>query len=59
MSRTIESIAAHLVPVKRPALTARARQFTANWQDGFESGGQVQRKLRLTFTAVAARQPEH
>jgi GTP cyclohydrolase FolE2 len=59
MSRTIETIAAHLVPVKRPAPTARAKQLSANWQNGFESGGQVQRKLRLTFTDVAARQPEH
>ena len=57
MSRTIEATTAHLVPVNRPAPTARAKQLSANWQNGFESGGQVQRKLRLTFTNAAAQQP--
>ena len=57
MSRTIEAIAAHLVSVKRPAPTARAKQLSASWQNGFESGGQVQRKLRLTFANAVAQQP--
>jgi hypothetical protein len=58
MSRTIETIAAHLVPVKLPAPTARARQLSANWQSGLEFGGHVQRKLRLTFPDAAARPPK-
>lgn len=55
MSRTIETIAAHLIPVKRPVSTAQERQLSANWQSGLESGGHVQRKLRLTFPDAAAR----
>jgi hypothetical protein len=53
VSRTREAIAAHLAPSKRPALPVRAKQFTVSWQNGFESGGQVQRKLRLTLNSTA------
>ena len=56
MSRTIETIAAHLVPIKRRAITPDAKQLTAQWQTGFESGGLVQRKLRLGFLNVLGQQ---
>ena len=49
MSRTIEAIAAHLLPMKRRAITSDANQLTANWQNGLESGRFIQRKLRLAF----------
>lgn len=57
MSRTIQAIAAHMIPVKRPAPATRARQLTVDWQDGFESGGQIQRKLRFTLSNSAAFRP--
>ena len=38
-----------MLPVKHAATAAGAKQLTANWQNGFESGGLVQRKLRLGF----------
>lgn len=56
MSRTIEAIAAHLLPMKRRAITPDAKQLTANWQNGLESGGLVQRKLRLGFVNVPGQQ---
>jgi hypothetical protein len=34
--------------------SANAKRLTANWQNGLEAGNQVQRKLRLTFTDLAA-----
>jgi RND family efflux transporter MFP subunit len=37
----------------RPAPTP----FTATWQNGFEAGGHVQRKLRLTLKDLTAHQP--
>jgi hypothetical protein len=57
MSRTIEAIMAHMQPVKRVATPGQAKRFTASWQTGLESGGRVQRKLRLAFTNVGAHQP--
>lgn len=54
MSRTIETIAAQRMPVKHPVMAARPKQFNVSWQNGFESGGQVQRKLRLTLIGPAA-----
>jgi hypothetical protein len=57
MSKTIEAIAAHLVPVKRPVIAAGAKQLSAHWQNGFEAGGHVQRKLRLTLANLAGHQP--
>jgi hypothetical protein len=57
MSKTLEAIAAHLVPMKRPVIAARAKQLTANWQNGFEAGGHMQRKLRLTLGNRLAHQP--
>ena len=56
MSRTIEAIMPRMTPAKRRATPAHAKRLTANWQSGFETGGQVQRKLRLVFT-VAAHHP--
>ena len=56
MRRTIEAIAAHLLPMKRLATTPETKQLTANWQNGFESGGLVQRKLRLGFVNVPGQQ---
>ena len=56
MSRTIEAIAAHLLPMKRRAITPGAKRLTANWQNGFESGGLVQRKLRLGFVTALGQQ---
>jgi hypothetical protein len=56
MSRTIEAIIAHTTSVKRAAVPPAVKRVTAIWQSGFETGGHVQRKLRLVFT-VAAHHP--
>ena len=56
MSRTIEAIMPRMTPAKRRATPPRAKPVTAIWQSGFETGGHVQRKLRLIFT-VAANHP--
>jgi len=56
MSRTIEAIAAHLLPMKRRAITSDAKQLSAHWQTGLESGGLVQRKLRLGFVNALGQQ---
>jgi hypothetical protein len=37
--------------------SANAKRLTANWQNGLEAGNQVQRKLHLAFTDLAAHQP--
>lgn len=34
-----------------------ATPFTATWQNGFEVGGHVQRKLRLTLANLTTPQP--
>ena len=47
---------AHVAPAKRKAIPMPAKYLTANWQTGFEAGGHVQRKLRLTFINVAVPQ---
>jgi hypothetical protein len=57
MSRTIEAIIQKLAHVKRAAMPTPAKQLTANWQNGLEAGGHVQRKLRLVFANVVAHQP--
>jgi hypothetical protein len=57
MSRTIEAIIGKLATAKRAATPAHRRRLTANWHSGLEVGGQVQRKLRLALTNVAARHP--
>jgi hypothetical protein len=49
MSKTIEAVVEQTAIVKRAATAARAKQLIAHWQNGFESGGLVQRKLRLGF----------
>ena len=54
MSRTIEAIIAYTTSVKRAAVPPAVKRLTANWQNGLEAGGRVQRKLRLGFTNVAA-----
>ena len=56
MSRTIEAIIQKLAQVKHAPLPAPAKQLTANWQSGFETGAHVQRKLRLVFTMAAHQQ---
>ena len=53
----MEAIMAHMVPPKRLTIPSGQEKATANWQNGLESGGHVQRKLRLTFTNGAALQP--
>jgi hypothetical protein len=57
MSRTFEAIMAKLAPGKRAAASAHVKRLGANWQNGLESGGHVQRKLRLVFTNVSAHRP--
>ena len=57
MSRTIEAIIKKFARVERAPMQMAGKRLTANWQDGLESGGHVQRKLRLAFTNVAANQP--
>jgi hypothetical protein len=56
MSKTIEAVTEQTATVKRTATAARAKQLIAHWQNGFESGGLVQRKLRLGFVNVLAQQ---
>lgn len=56
MSRTIEAIMPRMTPAKRRATPPHAKRLTANWQSGFETGGHVQRKLRLVFTMAAHQQ---
>jgi hypothetical protein len=56
MSRKIEAIMEKSAPVNRHAIRVHAKRVAAIWQSGFETGGHVQRKLRLVFT-VAAHQP--
>jgi hypothetical protein len=56
MSRTIEAIMPRMTPAKRRSTPAHAKRLTANWQSGFETGGHVQRKLRLAFTMAAHQQ---
>ncbi|HEX4665931.1 MAG TPA: hypothetical protein VH207_04975 [Chthoniobacterales bacterium] len=52
----MEAIMTQLAPAKRNVIPTPAKLLTANWQTGLEAGGHVQRKLRLTFTKVAAAQ---
>jgi hypothetical protein len=56
MSKTIEALIEKSARVNRHAIRPNAKRLTANWQSGFETGGHVQRKLRLVFT-VAAHHP--
>lgn len=56
MSRTIEAIMPRMTPAKRRVTSVHAKRLTASWQNGFESGGHVQRKLRLVFTMTAHQQ---
>jgi hypothetical protein len=57
MSRTIEAIIANLARPNRSAIATQPKRLTANWQNGFESGGHVQRKLRFGFNSVPAQPP--
>jgi hypothetical protein len=57
MSGTIEAIIEKLVRRKRRMISTPAIGLTANWHNGVESGGHVQRKLRLGFNSVPAQQP--
>ncbi|HST30378.1 MAG TPA: hypothetical protein VLK27_06015 [Chthoniobacterales bacterium] len=52
MSRIIEAIIWRLAEPKRVVLATQPKRLVANWQNGLESGGHVQRKLRLGFTSV-------
>ena len=56
MNRTIEAIVDRTATVKRAATRARAKQLSAYWQTGLESGGLVQRKLHLGFVNVLGQQ---
>ena len=56
MNRTIQAIIEKSSPVNRHAIRARAKRVTAIWQSGFETGGHVQRKLRLVFTMAVHQQ---
>ena len=56
MSKIIEAVVDQTAIAKRAAITAGAKQLTVNWQNGFESGGLVQRKLRLGFVNVPGQQ---
>jgi hypothetical protein len=56
MSKTIEGIRRHPTPPPSAPPFA-AKPLTATWQNGFEVGGHVQRKLRLTLTNLSALQP--
>ena len=38
-------------------MSANSKKLTASWQTGLESGGHVQRKLRLGFRSAPAQQP--
>jgi hypothetical protein len=51
MSRTIEAVIAQ---TKRQAISQAGKRLTAIWQNGVESAGHVQRKLRLTSMNVSA-----
>jgi hypothetical protein len=56
MSRTIETIIPHTGPARRGAKPTDAKRLTAKWQNGLESGGHVQCKLRLGFSSVLTHQ---
>jgi len=58
MTTTIGMITAHITARRRnkPA-SANAKRVTVNWQNGFEEGGHVQRKMRLALANLAAHQP--
>jgi hypothetical protein len=58
MNRTIEAKIDKLAEARPNMMPANAKRLTANWQNGLESGGLVQRKLRLGFASAAAQQPE-
>ena len=57
MSRTIEAIMPRMTAARRRATPPHAKHLTAIWQSGFETGGHVQGKLRLTFTNALAPKP--
>ena len=57
MTRTIRMITAQMTARGNEPASANAKRLTANWQNGLEAGNQMQRKLRLAFTNVAAHQP--
>jgi hypothetical protein len=56
MSRTIEAIMEKSAPVNHHAIRVHAKRVRAIWQSGLETGGHVQRKLRLVFTMAAHQQ---
>jgi hypothetical protein len=56
MNRTIEAKIDKFAGAKSDIMPANAKRLTANWQNGLESGGHVQRKLRLGFPSLPAHQ---
>ena len=54
MSKTIEELVGRIMPQKRAVTRAQLKHLTATWQNGLESGGHVQRKLRLDLGNVLA-----
>ena len=57
MGRAIKMITAQMAAPGNESLWPNAKRLTANWQTGLEAGNQVQRKLHLAFTNVAAHDP--
>ena len=57
MSKTIKELVGRIMP-RKPAVTrAESKGLTAVWQNGLESGGHVQRKLRLGFANALTQRP--
>ena len=56
MNKTIEAVVDQAATVKRAATSATAKPLSGRWQTGLESGGFVQRKLRLGFVDVLGQQ---
>jgi len=49
MSNTIQAMIERIAPAKPTETPLKPQRLTATWQHGLESGGHVQRKLRLNF----------
>ena len=49
MSKTIQAMIERTAPTKPIEIPLKRQRLTATWQNGLESGGLVQRKLRLGF----------
>ena len=54
MRNAIEVVSGRTLPARGTAKPAQRKRLTVTWQSGLESGGHVQRKLRLGFANVFA-----